>query len=171
MDMFFAVLLTGLMLAVLYLDFTRFTIPNKLVLAVTGLWLAFLALHWGNVDWVMALALAAGAFVLGFVIFLLRVMGGGDVKLLAACMLWVGQKECLTFLFAIGILGGALAVLLLIGRPVVPWIYSRFSNPPPIPRVFTIGEPVPYGLAIAGAFLGLLWMGYLPGLTINFTEY
>lgn len=166
MDMIFAIILTGLMLAVFYWDATRFTIPNWLVLAVAGLWIPFLLLHWESIDPLMTLVFALGAFAIGFIIFILRVMGGGDVKLLAAVMLWIGQKEAMMFLFLVGVLGGALALLLLAGRPIVPWLYSRFRNPPPIPRVLTMGEPVPYGLAIAGALLILLWQGKLPGFLL-----
>jgi hypothetical protein len=49
---------------------------------------------------------------------------------------------------------------------MIPYALSKLKNPPPIPRVFTIGEPVPYGVAIAIVFLVLLWTGKIPGIII-----
>lgn len=80
--------------------------------------------------------------------------------------LWVGWAHAFEYLVGVGVLGGLLALLLLIIRPVVVFGCSRLKHPPTIPKLLTLGEPVPYGVAIAGAFLYMLWVGMLPGLPL-----
>jgi prepilin peptidase CpaA len=42
--------------------------------------------------------MAAVVFVVGFLMFVLGAMGGGDVKLMSACMLWVGPVHLVEFI-------------------------------------------------------------------------
>ena len=56
-------------------------------------------------------AAAALVFGLGAVAFRYRVLGGGDVKLLAAGALWLGCTEIGPFLLATAIAGGLLALI------------------------------------------------------------
>lgn len=159
-----AIVLSILMLLVIYYDVSRFIIPNWLVGLVLLPYPVFLFLAPIAVDWQMALAAFVGSFVIGFILFSSKVMGGGDVKLLAACCLWTGSKALVTFLLYMSVLGGLLALFLLLGRPVVGYYAARlFPNTLP-PRLFRNGEPVPYGVAIAIAFLAVLWMQNLPAL-------
>jgi prepilin peptidase CpaA len=156
-----ALFLTLLMLLVILWDCTRFIIPNWLVGLVIVAYPALVLLSPQAVDWKMALLAGSGAFVFGFLLFSFRIMGGGDVKLLAACCLWTGLAMMVEFILYTSILGGALAIFLLSGRPLAQYISAKlFPNKPAI-RLFQKGEPAPYGVAIAGAFLTLLWQGKL----------
>lgn len=156
----FQILLTAFMLLVMYYDSTRFIIPNWINGIFLALWpVMFLVLR-PEIDWPMHLAMFAGAFAVGFVIFALRWMGGGDVKMLAVCGLWMGTESMMVFLVIMGLLGGALAIGLVLLRKVIAIWYK----PESLPRLLKIGEPAPYGLAIAGAFLALLLDHQIPGL-------
>ena len=117
----------------------------------------------GGVDWQGALLAGGGMFAIGFVIFVLRWMGGGDVKLMAVLALWTGYPLVLDFAFLIGVLGGVLSLALLFARPLIAFYFVQEK----LPRVFKKGEAIPYGLAIAGAFLIVLWGGDVPGLGLQ----
>jgi prepilin peptidase CpaA len=136
-------------------DVATFRIPNwaNAGVAVGFLLFAGIAtLAGAQLPWLLHLAAGAAVFAGGIVLFQLRAMGGGDVKLLAAAALWVGWGVgLLTFLVYVGLAGGALVLLLLILRRnlmmTLVWVSPRL--PQSWPRVLTHGEKVPYGVAIA----------------------
>jgi prepilin peptidase CpaA len=147
----FALMLSGLLAAVIYRDGRDYLIPNTICLAIAGLFFpAALALGFPLLP-----ALLAGGLALAvtFGLFALKIFGGGDAKLLPALMLWTGWNlVSLQFLFLMAILGGVFALLLLVLRLLL----RRYSH---LPRLFQPGAPIPYGIAIAAAFLWLLWQG------------
>lgn len=97
--------------------------------------------------------LLLSALVLGIGTFLFRRgwMGGGDVKLLAACALWFDLGQGWKMLVAVAIAGGIESVLIMILR-LLPWPESCRR------RFEWLGkeEALPYGVAIAA---GMSWMG------------
>ena len=115
--------------------------------------LAFLALAidrpsaglWQN------LLLFAIVLGVGTLLFVRGWMGGGDVKLLAACALWFDLDSGWKMLVAVAIAGGleSLAVMLL---RLIPWS-DRLRH-----RLAWLrkDEALPYGVAIAA---GMLWWG------------
>lgn len=166
MVLILVMILTVLMIAVMITDFTRFIIPNKLVLLILAVYPVLLLTVGGRPEWYYDLLIGFAALVFGvFVLF--RFMGGGDVKLLAVCTLFVGKQALLPFAIYTALWGGALALGLLAAREIVPYIYLKLGKQPDsIPRVFTAGQPAPYGLAIAASFLSLLWGGEIAGLKL-----
>ncbi len=161
----FAIILTILMLLVLYFDIKSYIIPNWLVGLVLIFYPALILLSPEAVDWKSGIIAMLVSFAVGFVLFNTKLMGGGDVKLLAACCLWTGFKAIGEYLIYTSLLGGILALALLLGRPVVGYYAARYrKSEQPLPRLFLPGEPVPYGVAIAGAFLAMLWLNKLPGI-------
>ncbi len=156
----FQIILTAFMLLVIYYDATRFIIPNWINGVFLALWPALFLLFPEGIDWQTHLLTFAVAFAVGFVIFILKWMGGGDVKMLAVCGLWLGTQPMMTFLVIMGLLGGGLAIALVVIRKILAFWYK----PEQLPRLLKIGEPAPYGIAIAGAFLILLWDHQIPGL-------
>ncbi len=136
-------------------DFQIYQIPNRICLAIAALYPAY-ALTAGlpaiTILWALAIALAA--FVAGAGLFAARIMGGGDVKLIAASALWAGPTLILPFLLATGLAGGVLASVLWIAE-------RRRGRPEPVgaaapatdllPATGTI--PLPYGVAIAAGGL------------------
>lgn len=159
-----AIVLSILMLLVFYFDVTSYLIPNWLVGLVLLCYPAIFIFSPEVVDWKMGLIAFGISFGIGLALFSAGWMGGGDVKLFAACCLWTGGPAIISFLFFTGLLGGVLALGLLIGRPIVAYYAARYRPDKPLPRVLMHGEPAPYGLAIAGAFLMVLWFGNIPGL-------
>ena len=78
------------MCTTLWLDCTRYTIPNWLVGSLLVLYPVAVYLSPEAVDWKMAMVAMLLVFAVGYIIFSLRVMGGGDVKLITVLALWVG---------------------------------------------------------------------------------
>lgn len=147
------------MLAVMYYDATRFIIPNWLVGGLLLVYPLAVFLSPVAVDWKMDLLGMLGTFVLGYFIFALRVMGGGDVKLIIVLSLWVGLQKLYVFGLDFALLGGVLSIAVLLLRKILPFVVSKKVK---LPRIFRNREPVPYGLAIAGAFLLMLFSGEIP---------
>jgi len=113
---------------------------------LNGLDAAAIAWHYG----VGAALLAAGIAA-----FARRLAGGGDVKLLAAVAVWIGGDDILAYLVVMALLGGALALVVLIAarlkrtRPAlgrIAWLGDGTLR----------GQPIPYGAAIGVAAILML---------------
>jgi prepilin peptidase CpaA len=140
-------------------DVIQFRISNGLNLIVALLYLATAV--WMGIDVVIILwHLGAGATVLvsGIILFSLGVIGGGDVKLLAACGCWTGFATLPLFLITVALAGGILAIVLLLLRL---GISKHVPEASPLARLMGRNHDVPYGVAIAvGGFV------ILPSLTL-----
>ena len=87
---------------------------------------------------------------IGTLLFARGWMGGGDVKLLAACALWFDLGQGWKMLVAVAIAGGLESLLVMLLR-LLPW-------PEPLRRRIAWlqrGEALPYGVAIAA---GMVWI-------------
>lgn len=151
------------MLAVIYFDVTRYIIPNWLVGSLLAIYPLAVWMTPGEVDWKMALAAMAVTFAVGYVVFAMRWMGGGDIKLIIVCALWVGMKHLPDFIIITALLGGIFALALWSARKLLPHLVKRET---PWPRILREGEPVPYGVAIALAMLKMVWVGALSVLLV-----
>lgn len=130
----------GILFAAAACDIAERRIPNGLVLTLVAIGLA--RILWGLATGEGALtpgADAAGAlatFAVGAVLFHLGLVGGGDVKLVAAAALWLGAAAVWPFLLVTAVAGGALAVLFLVRAALAG--LARDARP-----------SLPYGVAIA----------------------
>jgi prepilin peptidase CpaA len=88
---------------------------------------------------VFVLALSIGTFLFGR-----GVVGGGDVKLFAATVLWFDLGASGRLLMWTALAGGALAVLIIVAR-TLPWPAGFRSRV----RVLQPKAGIPYGVAIA----------------------
>jgi prepilin peptidase CpaA len=95
--------------------------------------------------------------VLGTLAFSRNLLGGGDVKLLAATGLWVGFATAPWLLAAIFLAGGAVAILYLAVR-LFRGVRPKEGK----------GGYVPYGVAIAAGALFVLGTQYAKGPQTNF---
>ena len=95
----------------------------------------------------MQLGTALAAFVLLAGLFALKVMGGGDVKLLTALALWVPWDVFIQLLFVMALAGGVLTIAMFF------WHTARRQRD----RL-----AIPYGVAIAFGGLWVLAVNYLP---------
>jgi prepilin peptidase CpaA len=135
-------------------DFRRLIIPNLLPILLCVLWPVHFAVAPSLADGLTALGYAVAVFLVGAVLFARGFLGGGDVKLLAAATLWAGPTDTPALLVLTGVLGGALALFLLMpfgaqlvsaGRTLLtPSSASSAEHP---------AMAVPYGVAIAAAAL------------------
>jgi prepilin peptidase CpaA len=141
---------TGFMLTAAYEDLRRLVIPNRLTAAICLLWLLEIAIGWPGAGAVLAaLGCAAAVFAAGAVLFARGVIGGGDVKLLAAATLWAGPAGTPGLLIGTALLGGVLALALL--SPLGPHLVAaRKLEAAAAPHA---ANSVPYGIAIAAAAL------------------
>lgn len=152
-------------------DVRRLIIPNAACVAIViaflpaallnGLDAAAIAWHYG---------VAAALLLAGMAAFARRLAGGGDVKLLAAVAVWIGHDDILAFLVLMALLGGALAVLVLIAArlkrtlPALGWIAWLGDGA-------LRGQLIPYGAAVGVAAILMLprspalppsWLAALP---------
>jgi prepilin peptidase CpaA len=133
-------------------DLTRMKIPNWISasLIVAFFPVAFAA---GLSPLSVATHLGLGALLLlgGMVLFALRVVGGGDAKLIAATGLWLGSAAIFPFLVWTAILGGAFSLVLLLGRGrAQPYLAGA---PAWVSTLFSAKGDIPYGVAICGGTL------------------
>lgn len=159
------IIFTGLLLLVIAIDVHSFRIPNWLNVIIMGffpLWILGAGMPF---DWMSSLSMSSVFFVVGFSLFSLKIMGGGDTKLLAVLGLYTGWSEAaLALVIYTALLGGVITIGTLIARYMLPPLF-RTLKMKTIPRLFTIGEPmVPYGPAIAGAMLIVMWTGKLTAI-------
>lgn len=130
-------------------DLRRRQIDNWLNLAIALAaplfwWSSGLSL-WPGVAMQLGVALAAFAVLAG--LFALRVMGGGDVKLLTALALWIEPMLFLQLLVIMALAGGVLTIVM------GTWHFLRRQRE----RL-----AIPYGVAIAVGALWVLGTNYLP---------
>jgi prepilin peptidase CpaA len=136
------VLLAAALVAAAVGDIRTRTIPNWLNAAIAlgaiGYWVASGLDPWP--DMALRFGVAAAVFALFAGAFALGMMGGGDVKLLAAVALWLPPAGVLFLLVAMSLGGGALTVAM--------WARHKLKRS---------GHEleIPYGVAIA---FGGLWL-------------
>jgi prepilin peptidase CpaA len=137
---------TGLMAMAAVEDFRRLVIPNAVVLGLCALWPLQLAaapsLTLANT--LGAAGCAAVIFLVGAMLFWRGLIGGGDVKLLAAASLWAGPGMIPALLLTTAVLGGLLTLVLL-SVPALRVVCGSAAG------TALRSLPVPYGVAIAAA--------------------
>ena len=142
------VILGLLMIAAAISDVRSRTISNELNAAMALLaipfWIATGLALWPEISVQFGAALLVFLVFAG--LFAVGAMGGGDVKMIGAVMLWIPLPLFLPMLMIMAIGGGILSVLMLIHMKLRP------SDKP---------VEVPYGVAIAAAGLWALHQQYL----------
>lgn len=145
-----AVLAIGLLTAA-FTDLRRRQIDNWLnagiALGAPAFWWASGLALWPGVAW--QLGVAVGAFAVLAVLFALRMMGGGDVKLLTALALWIRPEDFLWLVVVMSIIGGLLTI-----------VFGAWH----VMRRQTGRIAIPYGVAICAAALLTLAGKSLPAL-------
>lgn len=127
-------------LQLLYLcctDIKSRIIDNRVII---GLFFTMAALSWLKYEQVFVLQAAAG-LAIGFLLFNLNVMGGGDAKLIAVLMLAVPSQQLISLFFLTALCG-----LLLI---IIGWLFFRQSIKQ---------NGLPYGVAISFGYFATLFL-------------
>jgi prepilin peptidase CpaA len=136
-------------------DLASFTIPNFLQGLLIVSFVAFAAAaHLGVPDIGLHLLAGCVGLVVGFALFALGYIGGGDAKLFAAVVLWLGLKDLMPYTLVATVLGGVLTLALLgLRRLPLPAYFARQAW---IIRLHDSRAGIPYGVALAaGAFVVL----------------
>lgn len=147
-------LFVGLLLLAAIEDVRRRRIPNVVSAGIALLFLPYALLAPASPALVDALALALLAFLFGWALFARGLLGGGDVKLIAAVILWAGPNLVLPFLLVTSLAGGGLALATLFWRQFGPLLAAGLGTFGEN-RLASAGAPetLPYGLAIAAGGL------------------
>jgi prepilin peptidase CpaA len=133
-------------------DVASFTIPNFVTLALMAVFAVFAlaaGLSAADIGW-HVLAGFVGLFI-GFTLFAMGFIGGGDAKLFAAVLLWLGLKDLLPYALLASVFGGVLTLgLMFLRRYPLPLLLTRQDW---IVKLHDTRSGVPYGVALAaGAF-------------------
>lgn len=135
-------------------DASIMKIPNYISIYTVLLFFLILPFAWtGLSDLSEHLLVGVSIFILGFIMFALGWVGGGDAKLFAATSLWWTWPDMIVYVGYTGIIGGVIAIFIVLGRQYSPvwlstssWAYGLFKEE----------AKMPYGLALAsGALLTL----------------
>jgi prepilin peptidase CpaA len=131
-------------------DLKEYKIRNELILVLLGLFVlhAFLSGRWVYIHWNLGLAFLMLIIMMFF--YSQRLMGGGDVKILAVAFLWVGLRCAFPF-----------AILLLVFTTIhtiaakFGWVHvRRIDN----------RKLIPFAPSVAAALIGTFMLGCLaPG--------
>lgn len=142
-------------------DLRRFEIPNAIPILLIAAYLVASVVH--GTEPIVVLrqcGIGATALAVGFGLFALRILGGGDVKLIAAMAPWLAPIQIPSFLFWMAIVGGLIGLIIVLLRraPALPGSFGDGW----LRRLQERGK-IPYGLAIGCA--GLITFPNLPILS------
>lgn len=93
-------------------DFAYMRIPNWIPVTLVATFAVFALVHLDGSDALRHVGLAAAVFCLGVAFFVAGWIGGGDVKLLTAVVLWIGMDAAISFAIVMAVLGAVLALTL-----------------------------------------------------------
>ena len=155
MDMLTSLLLAPLSVLVVIAaltDLTRMKIPNWIsALLIVAFFPAAFAAGLSPIEVGMHFGVGVLVLIAGMALFALRVVGGGDAKLMAAAGMWLGASALMPFLIWTAILGGAFSLVLILGRSLAqPYIAGA---PAWVSTLFQPKGDIPYGVAICGGVL------------------
>ena len=144
----------GLLAVSAWWDVTTMTIPNWVSIALTVLFPVFALINGMPLAQIgLHLAFGAGILVIGFLLFQINIMGGGDAKMIAAAAVWTGLGAFAPFIIWMAIFGGMIAMTLLMVRKKVR---QGATQPAFVNRLLKPRGGVPYGVAIlAGGLMAL----------------
>lgn len=144
-------LFVGLVLFAALSDIATMEIPNWVSIAVAALFplAAFLA-HLSPLQIGLHIGIGLLVFLIGFGLFALGILGGGDVKVIAAASIWTGAAALSPFTFATTLAGGALAFAMILARKA-----AKPSNTHPafLNRLLSPENGIPYAVAIAAGVI------------------
>jgi len=151
-------------------DLRNRRIPNYLTFGSAALAILYAGVTAGWAGLGVALAGWAVGIVLFIPFFLLRGMGGGDVKLLAALGAWVGPASLLSITFYTAIAGGVMALVVILWQRKLQstfrnmWLllcHWRVSGVRPLDELSLDNKDAPrlaYGLPIAVGAMLTIWL-------------
>jgi len=150
-----SVVLAGCLIAAAGWDLATYTIPNPIQIVLLAGFFLF-AFASGMSFGVLSGHLLAGVvgLVIGFALFGLGYVGGGDAKLFACVSLWFGLPDLLPYALTASMFGGALTLGLLFFRKIpLPALLARQQW---LMRLHDRESGIPYGVALAAGSFAIL---------------
>jgi prepilin peptidase CpaA len=147
----------ALLVAAATYDYKSRRIPNWTVLGLLGLFLPTALLNLQPVSLASSLTGFAVALAATMILWMARIVGGGDSKLFSAVSLFFGLKYLWILASATAIAGGLVALVMLLRRPTRALVMLQMRGKG------DWGGGVPYGIAIAAGGLaaagltGFVW--------------
>jgi len=135
------IVLLFLLLRLCYTDVYNRIISNRVVMALLFVVVPLSLLKYQSIFFIPALC----TLFIGFVLFILHIIGAGDIKLISVLMLMIPYEQIIFFFFFTAIAG-----LLLI---IIGWLFYRKSIK---------ARGLPYGVAISLGFLTNLALSSVP---------
>jgi prepilin peptidase CpaA len=146
-------------------DLRERRIPNRLTAGLALLYPVYVLVSPLPVAWPGATLLAGAVFLVGLGLFARQLIGGGDVKLIAALSLWAGPEHFVWFMLITTLTGGALSLISLwyrrragvieahlaaLGLATIGGLSGTASGAPRSAAT-AVSDPatLPYGVAIA----------------------
>lgn len=151
----------GVLVWLAAMDIRDRRLPNKGVLGVGVLFFADALLtgtSLSTIGWHAAAAVAVGAFCVA--LYMAKMLGGGDVKLVTAISLWAAGNSLVAMLMLVAIAGLVVALLGLATRRLDP---TSCFGPMRGLALLSCERGVPYGVALAaGGSAAILFPVLLP---------
>lgn len=133
-------------------DLFTMTIANRVsLILVAGFGVVAVLSGTAASDLLMHAAAAASVLMVVFFFFTRGWIGGGDAKLAAATVLWLGFAHLVDYLVYASIFGGVLTLTIIYFRTVP--LPQLFVGRPWVERLHRSDSGVPYGIALATAAL------------------
>ncbi len=129
-------------------DIRYYFIPNTIPIIITAAYAVF-AFFMPLPHLIGGLLMGTLVFAAGALLFARGLMGGGDVKLMAAAALWAGPSLISTFAIAVSLSGALLAALML--SPLRGLMPAPSQDAVALTGGSDTGlrQPMPFGVAIA----------------------
>jgi prepilin peptidase CpaA len=141
----------GLVILAATSDMFTMTIPNRLCLALVAAFFVASPLAGLTLPEIGAHTLAALiALAATFALFATGVFGGGDAKLTAAVVLWLGPELAIDFALLAALLGGLITAVLVFGRYYAGWV-TYIPQAQWAARLLSKEVGIPYGIALSAA--------------------
>jgi prepilin peptidase CpaA len=143
------VLMVAVLLYAAFTDLKQYKIGNELIVLLVGLFFlhSLFANRWTNVAW--SIGLAAGVFLFLLYFYSRHWIGGGDVKILSASILWAGIECALPFVLLL-----LLFVSLHTAAARLGWVEQRQNDSDGRLRI-------PFAPSIAAALIATILLGCL----------
>jgi prepilin peptidase CpaA len=133
-------------------DLFTMTIANRVsIILVAGFGLLAVLVGMSTADMVWHAIAAAVVLVVVFVLFTRGWIGGGDAKLAAASVLWLGFSHLADYLVYASLIGGVLTLAIIQFRTMP--LPKLFAGREWAERLHRLDGGVPYGIALAAAAL------------------
>jgi len=129
-------------------DIAMYRIPNVVVLMIIVLYPIYVVVAPGEERWLYSLGLFAVTIAVGIPLAHFGIFGGGDMKLLAAILLWAGPTLALPALLVTVLSGGLISILMLSKVRFVIASALNSIGKESLGKMF-LAKNMPYGVGLA----------------------